>query len=54
MCRQLYSTFQANPQLGSRCVKSGMWTYLVDLAKLTQMNVDHHAHTVRSIRRVAK
>ena len=30
--RQLFVTYQANPQLGSRCVQSGHWNYLVQLA----------------------
>ncbi len=48
----VWHNFQDNPTLGTRVVQSGMWMYQVDLAALTQTNVQHHAHTVRQIRRV--
>ena len=42
-------TFTAN--LGQRVVASGLWEYLVDLARMTQTNVKHPAHKQRHIRR---
>lgn len=39
--------------LSVRHVRSGRWTYRVDFNAMTQTNVVHHNHTVRSVRRVA-
>lgn len=36
-----------------RAVKSGEWEYLVDFQQMKQTNIQHAAHTVRDIRRVA-
>jgi hypothetical protein len=35
-----------------RAVKSGQWEYMVDFLALKQTNIQHEAHTIRSIRRV--
>lgn len=36
-----------------RAVKSGEWEYLVDFQQMKQTNIQHEAHTIRNIRRVA-
>lgn len=35
-----------------RAVRSGSWEYQIDFRQYTQQNIQHEAHTVRSIRRV--
>lgn len=53
LAEQLYLEFQNNPWLTERIVASGMWSYLVNLATMTQTNIIHANHTCRNIRRVA-
>lgn len=51
---QLYLEYNANRSwLSQRIVKSGFYSYLVDLPLMTQTNVEHPARKVRNIRRVA-
>ena len=40
-----------NPRLTNRLVNSGDWTYLVDLDKMKQTNIEHPNRTTRYIRR---
>lgn len=49
---QLYSESLHNQWLSQRVVKSGTFSYLVNLTSMTQENVVHSNHTVRNIRRV--
>lgn len=50
---QLYLEYNANRSwLGQRIVKSGFYSYFVDLPLMTQTNVEHPARKVRQIRRV--
>eukprot|EP00177_Eucheuma_denticulatum_P001083 GFKZ01001975.1.p1 GENE.GFKZ01001975.1~~GFKZ01001975.1.p1 ORF type:complete len:974 (+),score=144.25 GFKZ01001975.1:40-2922(+) len=52
LVEQLYLEFQSNAWLSTRIVASGHYSYLVNLALMTQTNVVHPNHTVRIIRRV--
>lgn len=47
----LWVTFQANSQMSTRIIESGMYNYSVDLVNMTQTNVDHPARKMRHIRR---
>ena len=48
---QLYQEYILNSQLRYRVVKSGYWTYSIDLLQMTQTNVQHQNRTMRRIRR---
>lgn len=48
----LFVEWGLNGWLSERVVVSGMWTYLVNLADMSQTNLEHYAHTRRRIRRV--
>jgi predicted DNA-binding WGR domain protein len=47
----LWVTYQSNPHMSQRVVESGTYSYLVDLAQMTQTNTSHPARKVRHIRR---
>jgi hypothetical protein len=49
---EVHDNFLSNPHLGLRVVHSGHWMYQVDLAHMTQTNVQHAAHKQRKIRRI--
>jgi len=50
-----YQDYLKNPgKCDVRSVHSGHWNYMVNFLDMTQMNIQHHAHTTRSIRRVPK
>lgn len=51
---QLFFEFQSNAWLSQRVVKSGPYSYLVDLRQMTQMNTVLSPNTVRHIRRVPR
>lgn len=48
---QLHHEWTFSAHLNQRIVASGVWEYLVDLAKMTQTNVKHPAKKQRHIRR---
>lgn len=48
----LFVEWGLNSWLTERVVASGAWTYLVNLADMSQTNLEHYAHTRRRIRRV--
>jgi hypothetical protein len=49
-----YQDWLGNSFVDVRAVKSGAWIYQVDFNKMQQMNAQHHDHTVRQIKRIAK
>jgi len=46
-----YQDWLANPNVDVRAIRSGAWEYEVDFNAMTQTNIQHEAHTQRSIRR---
>eukprot|EP00735_Rhodelphis_limneticus_P007161 TRINITY_DN19666_c0_g1::TRINITY_DN19666_c0_g1_i1::g.3342::m.3342 TRINITY_DN19666_c0_g1::TRINITY_DN19666_c0_g1_i1::g.3342 ORF type:complete len:229 (-),score=39.52,sp/Q14781/CBX2_HUMAN/50.00/2e-10,Chromo/PF00385.19/8.2e-13,Chromo/PF00385.19/3.6e+03,WWE/PF02825.15/5.2e+02,WWE/PF02825.15/1.2e-05,Mtf2_C/PF14061.1/0.041 TRINITY_DN19666_c0_g1_i1:74-733(-) len=48
-----YLGWLKDPHVDIRAVKSGQWMYEVDFNLMKQKNIQHEAHTVRDIRRVA-
>ncbi|GAB0495826.1 hypothetical protein MMPV_007133 [Pyropia vietnamensis] len=48
----LFVEWGLNSWLTERVVASGAWTYLVNMADMSQTNIEHYAHTRRRIRRV--
>jgi predicted DNA-binding WGR domain protein len=48
---QLYHEYTSNPRYSQRHIDSGIFTYNVDLANMTQTNTKHSNHTTRRIRR---
>lgn len=49
-----YANWTVNPHVDVRSVHSGDWDYMIDFNLLTQTNIRHAAHKVRSIQRVPK
>uniref|UniRef100_A0A7S4CWP4 WWE domain-containing protein n=1 Tax=Eutreptiella gymnastica TaxID=73025 RepID=A0A7S4CWP4_9EUGL len=49
---EAYHSWVSDPYVDVRAVYSGHWHYMVDFNQMQQTNIDHSAHTVRSIRRV--
>ena len=49
---EAYHSWVSDPFVDVRAVYSGHWHYMVDFNQMQQTNIDHSAHTVRSIRRV--
>jgi hypothetical protein len=47
-----YASWLVNPHIDVRSVHSGDWDYMVDFNLLTQQNIRHQAHKVRSIQRI--
>jgi len=52
MVEAIYQEYLLNPMVDVRSVKSGQWHYMVDFTNNQQQNIEHHARTKRSIRRV--
>jgi hypothetical protein len=48
-----YADWMKNPHVDVRSVKSGQYHYMVDFNMMQQQNVDHSAHRVRKINRIA-
>lgn len=50
---QLYEKEKATGRIiDVRAVRSGAWAYQIDFRQFTQQNIQHAAHTIRSIRRI--
>lgn len=47
-----YASWLVNPHIDVRSVHSGDWDYMVDFNLMTQQNIRHQAHKIRSIQRV--
>jgi hypothetical protein len=50
---KVYAEWCVDPHIDVRSVRSGDWAYQVDFNLMQQTNIQHHAHKVRKIRRVA-
>lgn len=47
-----FATWQVNPHVDVRAVKSGQWEYMVDFNLMQQQNIKHDAHKIRKVQRV--
>ena len=53
LVEKAYASWVVDPHVDVRAVKSGDWEYMVDFNLMQQQNVQHPAHKIRKVKRVA-